>query len=455
MTRRVLASVLLLLAAPASAHAATLTSSGGTLTYTGEAGEANDVTFTQGALSVTVMAADVTTATGCTGTGPAYTCTGVGTVIADGKDGDDSLDASGLTTARATLTGGDGDDSLRGGDAADTIGGGDGIDTYTAAGDPVSVSLNDVADDGTTGEGDNVRSDVEDVSAGGATTVTLAGSASGNVLTVTGGDGTISGGPGFDALRGGPGKDAIDARDGYADRVSCAADTDSVKADQLDQVASDCETVTREPFVGGADDRPPVVAWTAPEAGVSISADKPATLTAEASDDRGVAKVQFLDDDRLVCEDAVAPYTCEYQARGGDVGRDTLIARAVDTADQASSAIQAVTVRRFSARRLTLKLNPGRDTRAPYRFQVTGNLTLPPTVARTQGCQGSEVAIIVRAGSKIVASRRLTLSRVCGYQRRISFTRRPPGTRLRFAAKFLGNDVMQPISSPTRTGRTG
>jgi hypothetical protein len=100
-----------------------------------------------------------------------------------------------------------------------------------------------------------------------------------------------------------------------------------------------------------------------------------------------------------------------------------------------------------------LKLNPGRDTRAPYRFQVTGNLTLPPTVARTQGCQGAEVSIIVRAGSRIVATRRLTLSRVCGFQRRISFTSRP-GTRPRFTAKFLGNDVMQPISAPSKTGST-
>jgi hypothetical protein len=235
--------------------------------------------------------------------------------------------------------------------------------------------------------------------------------------------------------------------------VNCSAGTDAVKADQLDQVASDCENVTREPVVGGADDRPPVVTWTSPAAASSLPADKPTTLTASATDDRGVAKVQFLDDDRLVCEDTDAPYTCAYSPRGGDVGRDTLIARAVDTADQASSAVQAVTVHRFSARRLTLKLNPARDNHAPYRFRVTGNLTLPPAVSRTQGCQGAEVSIIVRAGSKIVATRRLTLSRVCGYQRRIDFSSRP-GTRPRFTAKFLGNDVMQPISAPSKTGRT-
>ena len=449
MTRRVLASVLFLLAAPTSAHAATLTNAGGTLTYAGAPGEENDVAFTQNAMAVTVTDTGPLTVTGCTGTNPAYTCAGVVKVVASGGDRDDLLDASALTMVGAALDGGAGDDELLPGDGADSIRGGDGIDRVTVVGDPVSVSLDDVADDGT----DNIHADVEDIDATGAGAATLAGSDAGNVISAGGGPATITGGGGSDTLNGGGAADTIDARDGYADRVSCAGGNDNVKADQLDQVASDCETVTREPFVGGADDRPPVVSWTAPAAGTSISADKPTTLTADATDDHGVAKVQFLDDDRLVCEDPVAPYTCEYAARGGDVGRDTLIARAVDTADQASSAIQAVTVRRFSARKLTLKLNPSRDTRAPYRFQVTGNLTLPPAVARTQGCQGSEVSIIVRAGRRIVATRRLTLSRVCGYQRRIDFSRRP-GTRLRFTAKFLGNDVMQPISAPSRTGRT-
>jgi hypothetical protein len=453
MTRRVLASLVLLLALPASAHAATLTDFGGTLTYTAAPGEDNDVAFTQGAMGVTVTASDSDpiTATGCTGTNPTFTCAGVVKVIASGGDGDDALDASGLSTAGAVLDGGPGDDQFRGGDGPDSIRGGDGIDRITAAGDPLSISLDDVANDGTTGEGDNIHSDVEDVVAGTTMSATVAGSDAGNVIIATGGPASITGGGGSDSLNGGLAGDTIDARDGYADRVACSGGTDTVKADQLDQVASDCETVTRENVIGGADDRPPVVTWTL--GATSLSADRPTTLTADATDDRGVAKVQFLDDDRLVCEDTTAPYTCDYQARGGDVGRNTLIARAVDTADQATSAVQAVTVRRFSARGLTLKLNPGRDTRAPYRFQVTGNLTLPPTVARTQGCQGAEVSIIVRAGSRIVATRRLTLSRVCGFQRRISFTSRP-GTRPRFTAKFLGNDVMQPISAPSKTGST-
>ena len=72
-------------------------------------------------------------------------------------------------------------------------------------------------------------------------------------------------------------------------------------------------------------------------------------LSVNATDDRGLAKVQFFDDDRLLCEDTAAPFNCAYQPRGGDVGRNTLIAVAIDGAGQTTSAVRAVTVRRFAA----------------------------------------------------------------------------------------------------------
>ena len=58
---------------------------------------------------------------------------------------------------------------------------------------------------------------------------------------------------------------------------------------------------------GPFDDRPPTLAWTAPAAGVSLSANSPTTLAVNATDDRGLARVQFFDDDRLLCEDTAAP----------------------------------------------------------------------------------------------------------------------------------------------------
>ena len=56
---------------------------------------------------------------------------------------------------------------------------------------------------------------------------------------------------------------------------------------------------------GGADTTDPTVALTAPAAGAGLSGT--ATLTATASDNAGVARVEFLVDDQIVGSDATAP----------------------------------------------------------------------------------------------------------------------------------------------------
>ena len=79
-----------------------------------------------------------------------------------------------------------------------------------------------------------------------------------------GGDGgdVLDGGVGVDVLDGGTGDDELRARDGQADTLRCGPGTDRVDADQLDDAAADCETVTRTvtappPDAGSADDRSP------------------------------------------------------------------------------------------------------------------------------------------------------------------------------------------------------
>jgi Ca2+-binding RTX toxin-like protein len=482
MMRRLLLATFLLLLAPASAHAATLVNSGGTLTYTAAAGTTTDITFaepTPGHVTVTRNTPNdndpiVGTPASCNvfTPGVSYACDTVARVSADAGSGNDTLMAAGLAVSATliggagndslnggagndTLSGGDGDDALAGNAGADTLAGGGGLDRAFFTGTPLTITINDVADDGMPGEGDNVRNDVEDVNAdpGAGGTASVTGSDAGNLLDIDGGSGTIVGGAGSDTLQGGPGADAIDARDGFADRVSCDAGTDSVKADQFDQVYSDCENVTTERVIGGADDRPPVVTWSAPAADTTLSGDSPATLAVTATDDHGVAKVQFYDDDRLICVDTAAPYTCSYRPRGSDVGRDTLIARATDTADQSDSAVRPVRVGRFSARSLTLKLGPRRDTLAPYTFTASGRLSLPSQVARTQGCGDGEVTVTVKAGGKTVATRHTRLSRQCEYTLRIRFAHRP-ATRLSFRARFGGNDILKAKSARSLTART-
>lgn len=149
------------------------------------------------------------------------------------------------------LVAGPGDDILDGYEGADDVSGGDGLDLVTLTfRDPhngVRVSLDDVADDGVQGgaEGDNVRSDVEDLD-GTPFDDVLIGSDRGNVLWGGGGNDTIDGRAGGDRYDGASGDDTLLTRDGAPERVECAEGTDTVTADDIDEPA-DCETVNASP----------------------------------------------------------------------------------------------------------------------------------------------------------------------------------------------------------------
>jgi Ca2+-binding RTX toxin-like protein len=437
--------------------------------------------------------------------GVEYLCQNVTRIVADVSGGNDSVDASGLTAVTADLNGGEGADDLTGGPLADTLDGGPGTDTLDGLGGPdtlnggagndslegnagndavnggdgddelgggggadvlsggtgidsalfgtgrasVSVWIDGAPNDGAPNEGDNVLADVEDVTANadGTGTAAVTGSAQNNLLTVDSGVAVITGGAGADTMIGGPLDDMIDARDGYADRVFCGAGTDTALVDPLDTVSQSCENAPVTVVPGGADDRPPIVAWSAPANAARFRGNVVTTLAVDATDDRGVAKVQFFDDDRLVCEDTAAPYTCAYQARGDDVGRNTLIATAVDGADQATSVVRTVTVNRFRPSSLSLRLSPSRDRRAPYAFRARGRL------AGAGSCSGT-VRITAKAGRRTVSSRRARLTRTCRYSLRVRFRSRP-ASRLRFSARFSGNRSTLSRTSRSRTVRLG
>ena len=80
-------------------------------------------------------------------------------------------------------------------------------------------------------EGDNVRSDIEEVFGGGAGD-TLEGD--GGSTTFFGGPGpdVITGGDGPDSLNGGGGDDTLHAADGAADKVLGGGGTDSAEVDK-------------------------------------------------------------------------------------------------------------------------------------------------------------------------------------------------------------------------------
>jgi Ca2+-binding RTX toxin-like protein len=213
-----------------------------------------------------------------------------GNDVEDGGDGNDSLDwiSSSLTTEQS----GAGSDTLRGGPGDDNAG-------YSGRSHPVTIRLNSQADDGASGEGDNIADDIELVEGGEAGDV-IVGNAAPNVLGGRGGNDEIHGGPGDDKLAGGSGddrmfgedgndtlegdsdsdlldggagvdnffgdnpctiygcsggNDTLHARDGAADALACGVGADSATVDQFDTLSSDpqqsCETVDRATVGGG------------------------------------------------------------------------------------------------------------------------------------------------------------------------------------------------------------
>jgi RTX calcium-binding nonapeptide repeat (4 copies) len=242
---------------------------GRTLAYQAAPGEANELTVTRSVETYRIVdrGSTIVAAAGCTSVAPnEVTCASeeVRVIRIQVLDGNDSVS---LSTARPSIVrGGEGDDTLEGGEGSDllfgeggddTLKGGTGIDlldggpggdqisggtgvvfpfpffeeedlgeleveldiaVYERRVNPVIVDFDAAADDGESGEGDNVGTDVEGI-VGGAGDDTLVGDARNNVLIGQRGSDTLMGGGGQDFLEGGGDDDVLSggrARDGLA-----------------------------------------------------------------------------------------------------------------------------------------------------------------------------------------------------------------------------------------------
>ena len=193
------------------------------------------------------------------------------------------------------------------------------------------------------------------------------------------------------------------------------------------------------------EDAPPSVDFVSPAAGARLSG-RP-TLTATASDDRGVASVRFLAGARVVCTDTAAPYECAYRPRAADVGRATLVAVATDSAGQTGTALRSVRVSRFAPRSVTAT-----TTRGGLRFTTVGRVRRPSAITAKDACGSGYVSVQIQAARKTIASRRVQLSRSCTYRSRVTF-RSPKRGKLTVRARFLGNAVLAPRGAKASTVR--
>lgn len=95
------------------------------------------------------------------------------------------------------------------------------------------------------------------------------------------------------------------------------------------------------------------------------------------------------------------------------------------------------------------------DLRAPFRFRISGRLTLPSGVAKSVGCTG-RVSVQVKRGSVTLSTRRVALRKDCTYAVSVSFAnarRFAQVKRLKFTARFVGNSRVSPTTAPARFAR--
>ncbi len=164
-----------------------------------------------------------------------------------GEGGNDSLEGGDGNDA---MDGGAGDDLMFGGFGSDTYDGGDGTDTgdFSDATTPVSVTIDGIANDGRSSDGDNVTGTVESL-IGGLDDDSLSANDGNGVIQGGGGNDSLHGGLGSDQLIGGPGVD-VAAYGGHPGpvNVNLAIGGGDGMADENDDVAGDVENISGSSF---------------------------------------------------------------------------------------------------------------------------------------------------------------------------------------------------------------
>jgi len=103
--------------------------------------------------------------------------------------------------------------------------------------------------------------------------------------------------------------------------------------------------------------------------------------------------------------------------------------------------------------RLSLKIRPTRDRRAPYRFTVSGRLRLPSGTSPAAACGKGTVSAQYKNGSKTVSTRRTKVSSSCTFRITTTFRDRrrlPSSGRLKLTVRFLGNARLSPVTAKSR-----
>ncbi len=190
--------------------------------------------------------------------------------------------------------------------------------------------------------------------------------------------------------------------------------------------------------VGASEDESPYIELLEPEPTRNGGWE----LYAIADDDRGVEEVTFYLDGEEECVDTEPPFVCRVRPRFEPRDRLGIVAIATDSNGQTSTALGTLRLpNKLQSRGLSLKVDRGSNR----RIYAEGRLRFPDTIRRRDACDG-EVEVTLRARGDAVRTRTVELDNRCEY---VAALRAPRG-EYRVRARFLGNDVLRPITAPVK-----
>jgi Bacterial Ig-like domain (group 3) len=203
----------------------------------------------------------------------------------------------------------------------------------------------------------------------------------------------------------------------------------------------------RVTFTMTVDSLAPSMWWPSGELSAAVDSQQvPGTVTLDGSGSGGQfgrsfssagtyhVTAHFAGDEDFLASDAALDET---------VNAPGIANAAASTPAPASTPVPLTPTARAAARRLSMTVAPKRDRRRPYRFTISGSLTLPSNVTKAAGCTG-KVNVVAKMKTKRVARKAATVSSACRFKTAV---RVPRKGSVSITAAFAGNARITAITA--------
>jgi hypothetical protein len=174
-------------------------------------------------------------------------------------------------------------------------------------------------------------------------------------------------------------------------------------------------------------------------------------MAVDVTDGSSVSSVDFYADDRKVCTDLTAPYSCGFQPQADDIGSTTLVAVATTKSGDSVTAVRTVRVLAVNPRSVTQKTTAAR-VRGGWNVTTTGKLVLPDGAAFNLCGVGGAVNVKYQYGRK-ARLQTVPVRSDCTFTTKTALVDRKhlsTSRRLRARSQFLGNRAVN--ATPVVTG---